>query len=97
MEAARIIKRFKELTPAEEREYAAAMNNGEGAVTIIVMYLEQSIVKIDSELNDTSVLYDRKDAHLYVAQLLAQRGTLIKLHDLLTSKVVVQLDDQSEE
>lgn len=97
MEASRIIKKFKELTVAEEREYAVAMNNGEGAVTIIVQYLEESIVRIDSELTNLKELYSKPEGHLYVATLLARRAAQIDMHTLLTSKVVVQLDDQSEE
>jgi len=98
MKGYRIVKKFKELTVSEERGMAATMNASEGALEIIRAYLEGEVTNLDKQLADVQGLYDGTgDCHLKAAVLLSQRATFLKLRAAITDKVVVTLDDQSEE
>ena len=93
----RIIKKFKELTPSEENTMRVQLNSTEETLAIIRAYLEGEVTNLDRMLSDVEKLYQGGDAHLRVASLLSQRATFLKLRTLITEKVVVTLDDQSEE
>ncbi len=98
MNGYRIIKKFKNLTPAEEKSMAVQLNSTEETLAIIRAYVEGEVTNLDRELSDIDKLYqDKGDSHLYVATLLSKRATFLKLRTLITEKVVVTLDDQSEE
>lgn len=94
----RIVKKFKELTPQEERGMAVTLNACEPALEIIRAYLEGEVTNLDKQLADVQGLYDGTgDSHLRAAVLLSQRATFLKLRTAITDKVVVTLDDQSKE
>ena len=94
----RIIKKFKELTPAEEQQMAVQLNSTEETLAIIRAYLEGEVTNLDRQLSDVEKLYQGGgDSHLLVATILSKRATYLKLRTLITEKVVVTLDDQSEE
>jgi hypothetical protein len=97
MKALRIIKKFDDLTPREERALASTLNECEGAVKIIKDYIELEIVSADKELSNIKTLYSRPDSATYVAALLAQRAALFKLHNLLTEDVGIEFDDDHRE
>jgi hypothetical protein len=98
MNALRIVKKFKNLTPAEEREYAVLLNASAGAVGIIIEYLEGTVMAIDRELTDVKSLYSSSgNSHLEVAALLATRSANMKLLELLTQEVVVPPLDETNE
>ena len=98
MQGLHIIKKFKDLTLSEERGMAATLNASKPALEIIRAYLEGEVTNLDRQLTNVETLYDGEgDSHLKVACILSQRATNMKLLTLLTTKVAVTLDDQSEE
>ena len=98
MNGYRIIKKFTELTPAEEKAMSVQLNSTEETLAIIRAYLEGEVTNLDRQLSDVDKLYQGGDSHLRVASLLSKRATYLKLRTLLTEKVVVTtLDDQSED
>lgn len=97
MKGYRIIKKFKDLTPAEEKSMAVQLNGSTETIAIINAYLEGEVTNLDRQLSDVDKLYVDGGSHLKVAAILSKRATFLKLRTLLTEKVVVTLDDQSEE
>lgn len=97
MKGYRIIKKFTNLTPAEEKQMMVQLNSTEETLAIIRAYLEGEVTNLDRTLSDVDSLYQDGGSHLKVAAILAKRATYLKLRTLLTEKVVVTLDDQSEE
>lgn len=85
MKSFRIIKKFKQLTPGEERGYAKTLNDSANAVAIVKKYLEQRVIKADTKLGNTQSLYSGSgDCALKVACLLAEREAHLNLLNLLT-------------
>jgi len=97
MNGYRIIKKFKDLTPAEEKTMAVQLNSTQETLAIIIAYLEGEVTNLDRQLSDVDKLYVDGGSHLKVAAILSKRATFLKLRTLLTEKVVVTVDDQSEE
>ena len=97
MKGYRIIKKFTNLTLAEEKTMAVQLNGSSESIAIIVEYLEGEVTNLDRQLSDVDKLYVDGGSHLKVAAILSKRATYLKLRTLLTEKVVVTLDDQSEE
>ncbi len=97
MNGYRIIKKFKDLTPAEEKTMAVQLNSTQETLAIIIAYLEGEVTNLDRQLSDVDKLYVDGGSHLKVASILSKRATFLKLRTLLTEKVVVTVDDQSEE
>ena len=97
MNGYRIIKKFTNLTPAEEKQMAVQLNSSTETLAIIIAYLEGEVTNLDRQLSDVDKLYVDGGSHLKVAAILSKRATFLKLRTLLTEKVVVTLDDQSEE
>ena len=93
--AHKIVKKFRDLTPAEEAKINEVMEAGEGAIAVIVQFLEEQITALDKKMYHTDQLYDRPGADLYVAVLLARREVHLKLRNLLLDKI--ELDESSLE
>ena len=97
MKGYRIVKKFTNLTPAEEKTMAVQLNGSTETLAIIIAYLEGEVTNLDRQLSDVDKLYVDGGSHLKVAAILSKRATFLKLRTLLTEKVVVTVDDQSEE
>lgn len=96
MKTLRILKRIKRLSPKEERELGAKLNESRGGVEVICAYLEQEIVSIDNELGSVETLYNRPNPDRYVGVLLAKREANFKLLSLLQEEVTLD-GDQPED
>ena len=96
MKIVRLFKKFRHLTRNEEKQYALALVEGQPALEVVAGYLAMQVDGIDKELNNTSTLYNRTGADLYVAQLLAQRQASYNLLLLLQTKVELDVDQTKE-
>ena len=90
------LEKIQKLDVAELRATAAAFNNSAAVIGCIKDYLESEASQIDKELRKPKALYDHAGSDGYVAFRLAERAALLNLLELLTIKVKVLDDDQSE-
>ena len=76
---------------AEIKALANAFARAKRPIGVIVDFLEHELVAKDKELSDMAQLYNKPQADLYVAGLLAERAAFLKLHIYLTE--IVELED----
>lgn len=97
MKAHHLVKKFKNLTVAEERQYALSLDAGADAIEIINEYLAKIIDGIDTELNNTSALYSKPgDNGMRVAALLARREAHYTLLLLLQKDIELDVDQTKD-
>lgn len=97
MKVCRLLKKFRNLDPTEERVMAHALRDGEQALEVVVKYHAKEIDTIDKVLDDTDKLYTQHgDNNLRVACLLARRETYMKLLLLLTEKIELDVDQTKD-
>jgi len=88
MKALHLLKKFHNLTPAEERQMALALKKGKKAIVIIKDFLQLEVLKADKELNNPQAIYKHvQNPDSYIGCLLAQRATNMKLLNLLIEEV----------
>ena len=83
----RLCKKFKGLDVQEEKELKAKLRDGQGAIDIIVQYLEKQVVSIDNQLANPGELYKVANSDRYVSFKLAERASLMTLRKLLTEEI----------
>ena len=86
MKVLQIVKKYKNLSPAEEKAMADTLSASPQAIKIITDYLEQKIVALDNLLCNPKELYSNGLSDTYVAFRLAERATYLKLHNVLTTE-----------
>jgi hypothetical protein len=91
------LERIQNLTPAQKRSTAAALNAAPGVVGCITDYLEYELHQLDKALANPVKLYKESNSDTYVAFKLAERACINKLLVLLTDKTKVLDDDQSKD
>jgi hypothetical protein len=91
------LERLQKLTVAQKRDTAVAFNNSKGVIGCITDYLESEIAIIDKELANPEELYNNKHSDTYVAFLLAERKSLLKLSNLLTEEIDLLDCDQQKD
>jgi hypothetical protein len=97
MKAHHLVKKFRNLTTAEERQYALTLDAGSDAIKIINKYLAKVVDGIDTELNNTSALYSKPgDNALRVAALLARREAHYTLLLLLQKDIELDVDQTKD-
>jgi len=97
MKAHHLVKKFKNLTVAEEKQYALSLDAGADAIKIINEYLANVIDALDKELNNTSALYSRPgDNACRVAALLARREAHYTLLLLLQKDIELDVDQTKD-
>lgn len=90
------LERIQKLTPKQKRETAVAFNNNKAVVGCITDYLGYEINQLDKTLSDPEVLYKESNSDRYIAFLLAERATLVKLIRLLTEETKLDCDQQKD-
>jgi len=90
------LERIQKLTPKQKRATAVAFNNSKDVIGCVTDYLEFSISQLDKTLANPEELYKDSKSDTYVAFLLAERATLVKLINLLTKEINID-DDQSKD
>ncbi len=88
--------RIQNLTTKQKRATAVAFNNSKDVIGCITDYLEYNINTVDKTLANPEELYKDSKSDTYVAFLLAERATLVKLIKLLTKETTLD-DDQSKD
>jgi hypothetical protein len=97
MKVTKLLKKFRNLDPAEERLIAVALYEGKPALDVVKEYLLMETSKVDKQLLNVQELYSgHGDNSLLVATVLARRSAFIKLYDLLSKEISLD-DDQSKE
>lgn len=81
------------MSTTEVVDLARAFNRAKKPITSIRRLLEHEIVAIDKKLANTEELYKRARADLYTAALLAEKGKLMWMYNLLE----ITVDDHQEE
>jgi hypothetical protein len=81
------------LTAAEVEDLSKAFNRAKKPISSIRRLLEHEIVAIDKKLANTEELYKKQRADLYTAALLAEKGRLMWMHNLLEKTI----DDHQED
>lgn len=97
MKAHHLVKKFRNLSVAQERQYALTLDAGSDAIDIINKYLAKVIDGIDTELNNTAALYSKPgDNGLRVAALLARREAHYTLLLLLRKDIELDVDQTKD-
>ncbi len=97
MKVYHLVKKFRNLTQAEEKEYARTLEEGSGAIKIINEYNAKVIDSIDKQLNNTSALYSKPgDNGCRVAALLALREAHYNLLLLLQKDIELDVDQTKD-
>lgn len=97
MKAHHLVKKFRNLTAAEERQYALSLDAGSDALGIVSKHLAHVIDGIDNTLNNTDALYSKPgDNALRVAALLARREAHYSLLLLLEKDIELDVDQTKD-
>ena len=91
------LERIQKLTPTQKRATAVAFNNSKDVVGCITDYLEFQINQLDKTLGNPEELYKESKSDTYVAFLLAERASLVKLIKLLTEEINILDCDQQKD
>jgi hypothetical protein len=88
--------RIQNLTIKQKRATAVAFNNSKDVIGCLTDYLEFNINTLDKKLADPEELYKDSKSDTYVAFLLAERASLVKLIKLLTKETTLDCDQQKD-
>lgn len=97
MKVHHLVKKFRNLTASEERQYALSLDAGSDALSIVSEHLAHVIDSIDKILNNTDALYAKSgDNALRVAALLARREAHYSLLLLLQKDIELDVDQTKD-
>ena len=91
------LENIQNLTPKQRRSTAAALNNSKDVIGCVTDYLEFQVNRLDKKIADPEALYKDSKSDTYVAFLLAERASTVKLLCLLTEETEILDDDQSKD
>lgn len=91
MKTLRIVKKLgSDMSPHEEKVAAECLAHSRNAIAIIHTYLQREIISIDNQLNNVHKLYTSSGhPDTYVAALLGERATQMKLLSLLSEEIEI--------